>query len=365
MANQGQDLRSRTARAKRMILWSLLLIAVGTFAAPFSGYLYVWVASPAAHAQEATPTPEGGTDNPRANYWRAVRGGNEGYTSASGAYTTNTLINNGGQVYREWRNGPLASIGPWVLGVVLLAIVLFYLFRGPMEVPEPESGRMVPRWGLGERTMHWFTALFFVICALTGLSLLFGRAVLIPVFGLEGFAAYAGVAKVLHNWSGPLLLIGVLAEVITWLRYNIPRKEDWEWLKRIGGMFGGPHPHAGRANAGEKVWFWIVFIVGLIGVGITGLIADFPALSGDDRATMQLVLLIHAALGTLWVAISLGHIYLGTLGTKGALNGMVRGEVSEEWMKHHHDLWYQEMQKQGAPGAERPATGPAGQTPST
>jgi formate dehydrogenase subunit gamma len=108
----------------------------------------------------------------------------------------------------------------------------------------------------------------------------------------------------------------------------------------------GVHSPAGRTNAGEKVWFWIIATVGLLGVGISGVVLDFPNL-GQSRETMQIANVIHGALAGLWLAIAFGHIYLGTLGVPGSLRGMVKGEVSEEWMKEHHNLWYEQL-KSGA-----------------
>lgn len=48
----------------------------------------------------------------------------------------------------------------------------------------------------------------------------YGRAARVPWPGLEGFAAYAAVAKAVHNYGGPLFIVGVVIEVITWMRFN-------------------------------------------------------------------------------------------------------------------------------------------------
>jgi len=221
---------------------------------------------------------------------------------------------------------------------------------------------MVERWSLGERVMHWYTAILFIVLAVTGLSLLFGRAALIPVLGYDGFAAWANIAITLHNYLGPFFIIGVLLIVTVWLRYNVFRSYDWTWLAHGGGMFGSGKEHlpAGRANAGEKVWFWIIATIGLFGVCITGLVLDFP-IYGQDRETMQLMSLLHGAFSVLWISIALGHIYLGTLGVEGAFEGMTTGKVSREWMQQHHDKWYEEMGHQdtvATPGRGAPAPTP-------
>lgn len=327
-------------RHKRIAVWSFLIILAGALVMPLAGYLYVNVAA----AQAATPQDV----NPHANFWRAVRQGDRGYSASSGPYTTTALIQNGGENYRNIRNGPIASIGPWVLAAVLLAILLYFLIHGRTRIEPPRSGRMVERWSAGERLIHWYTAILFILLAITGLSLLFGRAALIPLFGLPGFAAYAQIAKLIHNWSGPLFIVGVILEIVTWIRYNTFKAYDWVWLKKLGGMLSrrGVHPPAGRANLGEKLWFWFIATIGLIGVCGSGLIYDFPNF-GQSREIMQYAALIHASLALLWIAISFGHIYLGSIGMEGAFKGMTNGKVPEEWMKQHHSEWWIEMQRRG------------------
>jgi len=355
---------ARAARHRRWLVFSFVAIVGGAILLPLAGYVGHGAAvAVAADGQGAGPQHRKGPEtNPRADYWREVRQGVPGYTAASGPYTTNVLVQNGGENWRQIRNGPLANIAPWVLAGVLGLIMLYFLMKGTRRVDPPSSGVMVERWSLGERVMHWYTAILFVILALTGLSLLFGRAVLIPVLGYQGFSAWANIAITLHNYLGPFFIIGVLLIVIVWLRYNIFRSYDWAWLAKAGGMFGKGKEHlpAGRANAGEKVWFWIIATLGLVGVCVTGLVLDFP-IYGQDRETMQLMSLLHGAFAVLWIAIALGHIYLGTLGVEGAFQGMTSGKVSREWMQQHHDKWYEEMGHQDTVAAPRGgSTAPSG-----
>lgn len=348
---------SRRARRRRIAVWSAALLVVGALLLPLVGYLAVSRAS-AAPAQSAA---DGQQANPRANYWRAVRQGSEGYTAASGPYTTNVLMQNGGENWRNVRNGPLAGIAPWFLAGVALAIGLFYILRGRIRLERRPSGATVERWTLPERVLHWYTATLFILLTLTGLSLLFGRAVLIPVLGLDGFAAYATLAIAVHNYLGPFFTVGVLLEIVAWIRFNIPNRIDWEWFRQGGGFVGHSHPSAGRANGGEKLWFWLLATVG-VGVCVTGLILDFPNFE-QTRQTMQLSNLVHSVFAMLWIAVALGHIYIGTVGTEGALEGMTTGRVSVEWAKQHHDLWYEEAARKGeqpkgksARAATRPAS---------
>jgi formate dehydrogenase subunit gamma len=226
------------------------------------------------------------------------------------------------------------------------ALLLFLIVRGQVKLEQKPSGRTLRRWSLPERVLHWYTAVLFILLAVTGLSLLFGRAVLIPVLGASGFSAWAQLSIYVHNYLGPFFVVGVVIEIIAWIRFNLPDKTDWDWLKQGGGMVGkGKHPHAGRINAGEKLFtFWIGMVVLGIAVSITGLFL-LGWIGSGMRETMQIANVVHSVTAVVYVAIMLGHMYLGAWGVEGAFEAMWKGEVSEEWAKQHHDKWYDEARK--------------------
>lgn len=336
---------------RRAMIWSLAAILAGAMIAPLSGYVYVAVAAASSEAAVWDDV------NPRGDTWRGVREGEAGYTSASGPYVTNNFIQGGGENWRNLRNGPVAGIVPWVMALALVAIGGFHALHGRNRL-ERRSGRKVLRWRTWERVLHWFTAGSFIVLAITGLSLLFGRAVLIPLLGHAGFSVWAEMSKVAHNFIGPLFTAAVLVMIIAWVRHNIPGKVDLDWFRKGGGM-GAQHASAGRMNGGEKVWFWFIVTAGSA-VCITGLILDFPGL-GQDRGTMQVANLIHAVVGMFWIALAFGHIYIGTAGTEGAFEGMATGYVDEEWAREHHDLWLEELKREGR--IERPPEQSGGSDP--
>ena len=329
---------ARARRYKRMFPWTIALILVGSMVLPLGSYVYTGIQSAQAQAVEDS--------NPRANYWRAVRGGNEGYTAVAGA-EAGVLMQEGGQNWRQLRNGPIATIGGWGLFIIVLAIALFFGLKGPVPLDDGRSGRTVARWSAANRALHWYTAILFIILAISGLSMLFGRAVLIPLLGPEGFAAWADISKGLHNYLGPAFSIGVLLILIFWARYNLPAKGDWNWLSQGGGLLGkGKHPPAGRINAGEKLFTYGIMLTVGVAVVVTGFILDFPNY-GQTRELMQIASIIHAITAIIWIAFILGHIYLGSVGVEGALDGMSSGRVDENWAKQHHSVWYDEARQEG------------------
>jgi formate dehydrogenase subunit gamma len=184
----------------------------------------------------------------------------------------------------------------------------------------------------------------------TGLSLLLGRLFLIPVFGLWADSAWLTACKVLHNYCGPFLLLGILLEVIFWVKFNIPAKVDLEWVKKVTGRLHGAKPHIGRVNAGQKAWFWLVAACGVL-IGATGVILDFP-IWDQSRYVMQISHVIHAVIAILFVGAAFGHIYMGSIGVEGVFEGMWHGTVDAVWAEQHADLWYEEKMR----GGEKPET---------
>jgi len=113
-------------------------------------------------------------------------------------------------------------------------------------------------------------------------------------------------------------------------------------------MFGGPHVPSGKFNAGEKMWFWLGLVILGIAVSATGVILDFPNWN-QTREMMQQANVVHAVAAVIFVGISFGHIYLGTLGVPGAYGAMHDGYVDESWAKEHHEIWYNEVKANKRP----------------
>ncbi len=281
----------------------------------------------------------------RADLWRMVREGVAGYSAVKGQ-ETGELIQASGEIWRRWRNGPLFSGGAIALGATLALLALFYLLRGQVKLEKPRTGIKIPRWNLGERVLHWFVAVLFILLTVTGLTLLYGKAVLLPWLGKAQFAHWAQWAKWLHNLSGPLFIAGLVPMILIWFKDNLWRPGiDGAWFKALGGLVGRAHPPAGRMNAGEKGWFWLLMTVGGV-LSVTGLLLDLP-LFGLERESMQIAHLLHVVSAFLVIVGALGHIYIGTIGTEGALEGMITGEVDLSWARQHHDLWLEELEKAG------------------
>lgn len=351
MPSSQRQQRATGARSRRWFapLAAVALAAVlgipvvGTLGAPSVS------AQPAGGGAQEPPAEEGfrGGENPRSNYWGAVREGQSGTTTVKGT-ETGVLIQNYGEIYRQIRNGPLTTYGSWLMGLMVLALGGFYLIKGTIRIHEGRSGRLVPRFSELERYLHWSVAVLFIVLSVTGLILLFGRASLIPVVGMQGFSAMASLSKTVHNFLGPLFVIALVLMIAVFIRDNFPDRGDIGWIRQMLGRT--EKPEIGRFNLGEKGWFWMAAVAGLV-VSITGLIMDFT-IFGQTRFVLQVSQILHGIGALLMIVGSFGHIYMGTIGLEGSFEGMATGYVDENWAKEHHDAWYEEKVQEGQVGVE-------------
>ncbi|CAN5417969.1 formate dehydrogenase subunit gamma [soil metagenome] len=340
---------------------------------PPAGFVAPALPSPQdSNAQRAKSQPLN-----NAPFWRGVResGVTEGITNLPGA-EKGVLIQpfvqypgsrhtNAGEAWRQVRNEWIIPYGGSLLVITLLALALFYFTRGPIGGHERHSGRLIERFTYVERAAHWANAIAFSVLAISGLVMAFGKFVLLPVTGhsLFGWLTYA--LKTGHNFAGPLFAVSLAIVFITFVRDNFPSRGDLNWLLRGGGLFGGGEPPSGRFNAGEKIVFWGgVFALGIVVVG-SGFVLDklLPGLA-YLRPDMQLAHMIHATAAVFMMCLFLGHIYLGTIGMKGAYRAMKTGYVDEGWAEEHHSLWADDV-KAGRVPAQRSQRRPPPVLPAT
>jgi formate dehydrogenase subunit gamma len=303
--------------------------------------------------------------------WRTVNAGTENYSSLpyreAGVliqqkvqYPGQARPVSAGEAWRRFRNGPLLHVGGWLFLAALAAIAALYFIAGPLKIKGPLTGRLIERFTPSERLIHWSVAITFVILMASGLTMAFGKFVLMPLVGhgLFGWLTYA--LKTVHNFVGPLFAVSLLCMIVKFARDNLPVMADVKWLLSLGGAIGGKHPHAGRFNGGEKIWFWGgVLAMGVL-VTASGFVLD-KIVPGLDytRHLMQLSNVVHLVAASLVMAASLGHIYLGTVGMQGAYRAMRDGYVDDQWAKEHHDLWYDEVVRGDVPRVRSQEPAPA------
>ncbi len=300
-----------------------------------------------------------------ADIWRAYRWGETDLSVSSRTAAADVVMQDSGMKWLNFRAGPLRTYGGYLLLGMLGVLLLFYILRGKIRIEGEKTGTTIERFKPLERFGHWLLAISFIILAVTGLASLFGRVALIPLFGKEAFSAYAWIGKWVHNnisWAFMLALIWVF---LFWVLHNLPSRHDIGWLLKGGGLFSKhSHPPAKKFNAGQKLIFWSVIILGG-SISVSGLSLLFPfefhlfshtfsVLNnfGFDLPTellpheeMQLAVLWHSIVSFVLIAIILAHIYIGSVGMEGAYAAMGSGQVEKQWAKEHHSLWFEEVEK--------------------
>jgi len=245
------------------------------------------------------------------------------------------LIQPVGRVWDHFHEVTLHWLGAIVILGMIAVLALAYRVLGKTRISSGRSGQKVKRFSAFERFSHWLTAVSFVVLALTGLNITFGKLLLLPLIGPEAFSALAQGAKYAHNFVGFSFMVGLFLIVALWLKDNIPKRVDIDWLKQGGGFIKSKHAPAGRFNAGEKMVFWLALGAGAA-VAVSGLLLLFP-FYGTNIASMQIAQGVHAIVAVLFIALILGHIYIGTLGMEGAFEAMGTGEVELNWKEEQRE----------------------------
>ena len=291
------------------------------------------------------------SQDPAAELWRNVRQREFAETTSQvKGIDSNILINISGESWRQFRMAELIPKAGIAVIVALIGVALFRLVRGRIKLEGGLSGVKILRFTLNQRVAHWTVAILFVILALTGMILMFGRQVIIPITGNEAFGTIAIAAKTLHDYLGPAFGIALIFLFLLFVRDNLPSlKNDINWLLKGGGLFGG-HVSSDRFNAGEKGWFWIAALVGGA-IVVSGVILDFP-IFGQTRETMEFYHVIHSIAAVIMIVASFGHIYMGTAGVEETFDVMKTGYCDANWAKEHHDLWYEKVKDTAIPAGE-------------
>lgn len=262
------------------------------------------------------------------------------------------LIQLGGPEWRMFHQTTLKWIGIIAILGIALALLVFYLVRGKIRIEGGPSGRLITRFGGIERFAHWLTAGSFVVLALTGLNLLYGRQLLLPVLGPEAFAGLSQWGKYFHNFLSFPFVLGLILMFVLWVKDNIPKAIDVQWFAAGGGLIGDGHPPSEKFNGGQKIIFWLV-VLGGGALAVTGFALMFPfAFLASDVEGMQVVQIVHAIISVLMIAVILAHIYIGSVGMEGAFDAMGTGQVDANWARAHHNLWYDRVHGKGRAPAE-------------
>jgi formate dehydrogenase subunit gamma len=317
----------------RIVLGALILLSLAALSYPV-----------AAQEQPTSVNPQADSVNEQQllQQFKSIQG--RGTIPDTKSYT---IEQPAGRDWRHFHEVTLRWIGAVAILGILAVLVAFYLWRGMVRIQSGRSGHTIVRFNAAERFVHWMTATCFIVLALSGLNITFGRPLLLPLMSPEAFTAWSEWAKYAHNYLSFPFTLGVILIFFMWIAGNIPNRVDIEWLKRGGGIVGHDHPPAYRFNAGQKAIYWIV-VLGGAAVAVSGYVLIFP-FYGTDIQSMQNATMVHGIVAMLFIAAMLGHIYIGTIGMEGAFEAMGEGTVDINWAKEHHELWLKEESARTGP----------------
>lgn len=386
-------------RRRRVVAWAAFALSLAIMA--LSAAQFIGAVSSDAVAQDVRPpsnavnvgTPPAGPSEAvegrvpgnvlgstsDSGLWRGVRNG-ERYSVSIPNKTAGYLVQSEGEEWRALRNGSLSNGYLYAIGGMIALLALFYLVRGRIQVEHGMAGRTIQRFTDLERFGHWLLAGSFILLALTGLNLLYGRYFLLPVIGPDAFSALTLAGKWVHNNVAWAFMLGLVLVFVFWVRHNIPSMVDVKWLAKGGGLFAkGVHPDARKFNAGQKMIFWATILLGA-SVSLSGIALLFPFETAMMSKTFAIFNIFGAGLSTeltpmqemqyqtTWhgivavamIAIIIAHIYIGSLGMEGAFDAMGAGQVDINWAREHHNLWVEEVEAEakaqpGQGGAATPA----------
>src|SRR6476660_6701811 len=254
--------------------------------------LTMFAVAPPASAQQrnpdgsVNPTASSVKENQLLQELRRIQG--RGTIPDTKSYT---IEQPAGRDWRHFHEVTLRWIGAIAILGVLGLLVIFYLLRGMVRIESGRSGQTILRFNAAERFVHWMTATCFIILALSGLNITFGKPLLLPLMSPEAFTAWSEWAKYAHNYLSFPFTLGVILIFFMWIAGNIPNRVDIEWFKRGGGMVGYDHPPAYRFNGCQKLIYWIV-VLGGSAIAVSGYLLMFP-FYGTDIQTMQNAEMAH------------------------------------------------------------------------
>ncbi len=327
----------------------------------------------------AVPGGVSGTSSD-SQFWRQIRKGATGTVSIPDQ-KAGILVQSEGDLWRAVRNGPVSKYGAWSMLGIFVLLLLFFTIRGRIRISAGISSEKITRFTSIERIGHWLLASSFIILAISGLNILYGRYIFPDIIMSKAmFASMSAYLKIAHNYVAFSFMFGLALVFIVWVRHNFPSWRDIPWILQGGGLFSDKlHPHAKKFNAGQKLIFWLT-ILGGVSLSVSGWSLLFPyttSFFSDTFALLntlfglglpenlttiqeqQFASIWHGAMGLFLTIIIIAHIYIGSIGMQGAFSAVGSGKVDLNWAKEHHDLWVEEVLEKQEKLKETPTPGPA------
>jgi len=199
----------------------------------------------------------------------------------------------------------------------------------------------IMRYAFRERLMHWMNGFAYLYLMLTGLS--FWSPWLLWIAVVLGGTQ---ISRMLHPWIGLFFTFTLAWMYSTWASQMHTTEEDKAWLDSMQYYVRNEDeamPPAGRYNMGQKLLFWGFVLCGIL-LLLSGVVLWLPEyLPWNARALRYAAVLIHPAAALLTIGLFMIHIYMSVFAERGALNSMIRGDVSQGFARRYHRLWWERV----------------------
>ncbi|RFU49648.1 formate dehydrogenase subunit gamma [Paraburkholderia sp. DHOC27] len=213
-----------------------------------------------------------------------------------------------------------------------------------MSTPKDKDDRrhLIERYNPNERTIHWITAMSFVMLALSGLAL-FHPA----LFWLSALFGGGQWMRILHPFIGLVMFSAFSGLALRYWHHNLIEWTDIQWLMHILDILNNREegvPEVARYNAGQKMLFWTLLpcMLVLLGSGIVIWRRYFSGYFPIDA--IRLAALAHSAAAFVLITAIMVHIYAG-IWIQGTLGAMLHGYVTPGWARKHHPRWFRSIVK--------------------
>jgi formate dehydrogenase subunit gamma len=206
-------------------------------------------------------------------------------------------------------------------------------------VTSPRS--RILRYSLTERVIHWIAGLTYVYLLLTGLAFYSPH-----LYWIATLLGGAPTSRYWHPLAG-LVFSGTLFSMLRiWLGDMRISEPDLAWQKVIDRYIRNEDenlPPIGRFNIGQKYFFWVMLWAGIV-LLVSGAVLWFPEkIPWSLRLLRYAAVLLHVSAALVSIGAFIIHVYMGTAMVRGGFTSIIRGEVSPEWAKMHHRLWYERV----------------------
>lgn len=201
-----------------------------------------------------------------------------------------------------------------------------------------ESGGRIMRYTLLERVNHWISALTYSYCLITGLAFWSPY-----MYWLAYIVGGPPTARFWHPWIGMAFTVSLFWMYVIWRGDMRITEADRRWKAAVDHYVRNEDedlPPIGRFNWGQKLFFWLMFY-GTILLVISGFGLWFvEGIPWNLRWLRYLSVTVHVAAAMATIGGFIIHVYMGTAMVRGGFTSIIRGEVSTEWARMHHRLWY-------------------------